>query len=570
MKFVLREYIGLLKEDKELDSLLSDLLFNMGVVPLTKPMRGRQHGVDISAAGLDPEDGKKKLFLLIAKQGDFSRANWNNGVNAIRPTLDEVLDVYLRTHVPKQYSRTPKKIIVCCNGELHQNVNLNWTSYINKYHKKGKLEFEFWGIDKLVDLIDNYSISEQMFSREDRLLLRKTLSFLDLPDYDLRHYYELVKNILEKTNKRKNSLVKKVRLCSLCLNILFKWSQEINNLKPVVIASERLLLSLWDWIKAEDLFNKPVVLKEFYKLHLQKLQIGRSYFAKLQKHCYVKDALYSNTRTHIEYSLVTWEQVGLISLVGLTEVFELNINTWSNRKSEADLQTYQSNAISIADGLMNLIENNPPSKSAKYDEHVIEVVLVSIFLVHTKNIAFVSKWLRQLAANLVDGYRFTKFFPLFHTNYDKLVSIELGDEKAEITSSVLLAILAEWACIIDDSELYKMVRRMATEIFKDIDLQIWFPENDTEDAMYSRDATHKTGSVKHSIELPELMDEYRTEMAKERKLFAVELEMSFFKTGFYYLGYVASRHFRTYPLPMLWRAFVPDIDETAQPFKEEA
>ncbi len=63
MKFVLKEYLELLKEDGELDSLITDLLFSMNIIPISKPQRGRQFGVDISAIGTDI-DGVKRCFYL--------------------------------------------------------------------------------------------------------------------------------------------------------------------------------------------------------------------------------------------------------------------------------------------------------------------------------------------------------------------------------------------------------------------------------------------------------------------------------------------------------------------------
>ena len=64
MRFIISEYITLLKEDGELDSLITDLLIAMKVTPISLPEKGRQHGVDIAAVGIDPDDKKQKVFLL--------------------------------------------------------------------------------------------------------------------------------------------------------------------------------------------------------------------------------------------------------------------------------------------------------------------------------------------------------------------------------------------------------------------------------------------------------------------------------------------------------------------------
>lgn len=52
MKLIIREYLSLLKESKELDWLIPDLLLSMGIEPFSYPQIGvRQYGVDVAAVG---------------------------------------------------------------------------------------------------------------------------------------------------------------------------------------------------------------------------------------------------------------------------------------------------------------------------------------------------------------------------------------------------------------------------------------------------------------------------------------------------------------------------------------
>jgi hypothetical protein len=153
MKLVIREYLSMLKESGELDILLPDLLLAMGLKPLSKAQVGvRQYGVDIAAKGLDLDDVNKtdKLFLLTVKQGHLSRQNWDSDkIQDLRPSLNEILDVYLNKCVDIDCKNLPKKIIVCCNGDIKQDVELNWQGYKEQRSKQGKIEFDFWGADKL-------------------------------------------------------------------------------------------------------------------------------------------------------------------------------------------------------------------------------------------------------------------------------------------------------------------------------------------------------------------------------------------------------------------------------------
>src|SRR5262245_33440781 len=133
MKLILREYLSMLKESAELDVLLPDLLLAMGIQPLSRPARGsRQFGVDLPAFGVDPEDGQRKLFLILVKQGDITRSTWDTGIQAVRPSLNEVLDSYLRTRVRPQHQTLPKKLILATGGEMRQDVEPDWTNYVHR------------------------------------------------------------------------------------------------------------------------------------------------------------------------------------------------------------------------------------------------------------------------------------------------------------------------------------------------------------------------------------------------------------------------------------------------------
>lgn len=103
MKLVIAEFLRTLKERDELDRLLPDLLIEMGYVPLAKPQTGnRQFGVDIAARGKDPRSGNEELLLAVVKQGNIGRTEWDGNDQAVRQSINEILDVYLKSHVEPQ------------------------------------------------------------------------------------------------------------------------------------------------------------------------------------------------------------------------------------------------------------------------------------------------------------------------------------------------------------------------------------------------------------------------------------------------------------------------------------
>lgn len=564
MKLIINEYLSLLKEDGELDTLLINLLIGMGITPLTKPQRGRQFGVDIAAVGIDPEDQQKKVFLLVVKQGNLSRDTWNNGKNSVRQSIDDIIDTYIESNLTPSQRKLPKHIIVATNGDLEQTANQSWAGYVKKNSITGEIEFSFWGMDQLTGHIEAYLLNESLFPEEHRSLLLKTLAFLELRDYDLRHFYKLINEILSGTGNQKQ-VTKKLRLSSLCLNILWKWCEDMDNLKPVLIASERLLLHTWDWFRKNDLFDKRYALEEFYKLQLLRIDIGRTYFVKIREHCFVKDSLYRYSQNPVEYSLLVWEEIGHISLIGIMEYWEgAMLQIESNEDSSPLIQQLMENANFIGLSLGNIIQNNPPALYPKYDEHCIEIsmALHLLFVTHQEDHA--KKWLTQLIIGVRDNYVVKNFFPLFYSDYEKLLAFDLkNDSDVKVDSSMLITILAEWCVILDMEPLYKLLREIITADFADLNLQLWYPETNTEEVIYTSDAG-SSGSCKTSIVLPISMADYKKEMVDEFERFGEEKTFSAVTNGVSYLLWISNRHYRSYPLPFNWRIFVAkDQDKQA-------
>src|SRR5438552_3481639 len=115
----------------------------------------RQYGVDVAAVGND-QDGKKKLFLFVIKSGDINRSTWTSGPQAVRPSLEEIKDVYLPTHVPPEYKRLPKKVIVVTNGELKQELQLTYSQYSSRWSSKTRAQLVIWSGDTLAELIERH------------------------------------------------------------------------------------------------------------------------------------------------------------------------------------------------------------------------------------------------------------------------------------------------------------------------------------------------------------------------------------------------------------------------------
>lgn len=555
MRFIISEYLSSLKEDNELDAFLEELLKSMRFIPMAKIQRGRQYGVDLPAIGTD-EDGKRKLLLFVIKQGNFSRKNWDSGnVNDIRPSIIEILDVYLTTRIPKPYDSLPVKIIVCCNGDMEQVIQENWAQFVNKQTTEG-LEFDFWGLHRLVDYAEKYQMQEDVFSAELALNFRRALSFIDLPDYNLSHLYKFIRTLLptiEPEPLTDRQVQKKLRLINLCMSIIHAWCKKSNNLKPSYVASERIVLATFKWLSENNFVGKQKAWTVFYALLQNWRFLNHSYLARTAEYFTTQDGLGIGIANHDEYCLVTYEQIGIISMMGIFELWECSL-ALRQENTEALKRAKDAfiNAEGIANILTRLIENNPSSLNPRYDEHCIEINLALILLYETGLFQVAINWLRGLIDRLILNVKIANFFPLFHSEPENL-KFEKANEQE---SSLLTNILAEWCLILRQLGYYHSLRDFLIADMPKLNLQMWLPDKEVENFLYTEDASKKAGSTMIGIEIPKNHLMLEMHMAEERQIINDEKDFSYNKYFLAFMPFLASRHFRTYPFPNNWRCYL--------------
>jgi hypothetical protein len=555
MRFVLSEYLGSLKEDRELDSFLIELVKSMQLIPMTKIQRGRQYGVDLAAVGTD-EDGNRKLFLFVVKQGNISRKNWDGGnVNDIRPSIVEILDVYINTRIPKPYDKLPIKIVVCSNGEFETAVQENWTQFVNK-HTNENLEFDFWDINRLVNRAEKYQMAEEILTPDLAMNFRRALSFIDLPDYNLSHVNKFIQTLLPA--KEANSLIdkqviRKIRLANLCMSIIHIWCEKSNNLKPAYIASERILLTTFKWLIGNEYVNKKNIWTAFYASLQNWRALNHKYLERTAEYYTIKDGLGIGIANHNEYCLVTFEQIGILGMMGNYELWECSLALTQNDAGAFERANYAfKNAEAIANLLVRLVENNSASAEPRFDEHIVELNLGLVLLYETGIFGTAVKWLKEIIDKLILNVKIANFFPLFHTNIENL-----NTEKANKQESSLLAnFLAEWCLILRQLGYYHSLRKFLKEDLPQLNLQLWLPSIDTDDVLYSDNASVKSGVTIIGLEIPENHLKMEMHISEERVIMNEEKGFAYQKYFLSFMSFLSSRHFRTYPFPNTWRCYL--------------
>ncbi|HNP34069.1 MAG TPA: hypothetical protein PKN96_12320 [Flavobacterium sp.] len=552
MKYVLKEYLLGLKEDRELDAFCKELLVSRNLIPLTKIQRGRQYGVDLAAIGQD-EDGIRKVYLLVIKQGDLTRKIWDGGnPTDVRPSLNEIRDVYLKNSLPETYKHLPVKIIVCFNGEFENSVLQNWSGYVDE-NTTEKIGYEYWGVDRLVHDATTFQANEELLPYDLALKFRKVLAFIDMPDYPLTHITGFLDGFLSESDGKisEKNASKKLRIINLCVNIIYGWCRNSNNLKPSYISIERILLYTFNWIYTNQLMTKKGVSKALYEIMQSWRHHNWQYANNVGDFSLIQDGLSYGIPNHDEYCLVTYEQIGIFSLIGLYEIWECKIGLSSNNDA---LLPYASepfnyaNAISIM--LSKIIENNPSSLNPKYDEHCIEINLALNLLFEIGHLQVAVNWISELVNRAILNVKMNNFLPIRDALPEKLQEANAKEQ----TLSHYIYILAEWCIILKQIDSYQSLRELVAIALPKLDLQIWFPDEDCESKLFSGEASYKGGATMFSLELPE--DNLKLEMAmvEERALFSLEDNYKFMQDGFDFIPFIASRHFRTYPFPNTWRS----------------
>jgi hypothetical protein len=162
-------------------------------------------------------------------------------------------------------------------------------------------------------------------------------------------------------------------------------------------------------------------------------------------------------------------------------------------------------------------------------------------------------WLDKIFQRIFWAWRIKNRFPLFSDSYDDLIGVTLGPGDNKETSSTLLPMLLEWCAVFDSSDLYSTAREGVMNLFPEVDLQLWYPDSTTEGFLYTADASKESGSVFHSIQLPEKYDEFKHEILEHFTTEEGIAELSFIKHRYFSVGLIASRHFRTPVFPFFWR-----------------
>ncbi|MCK9171503.1 MAG: hypothetical protein M0P01_13915, partial [Treponema sp.] len=503
MILVLKEYLSLLKESRELDALLPDLLLSMGFSILSRPQIGvKQFGVDLAAVG-KAENGEKKLFLFVVKQGDIDRNTWDNGSNAVMQTFMQVLNVYIPKHIPEECANLKINIILCTGGDLLQVIIDDWTGF-KKQNKTNNIDFQFWGGDQLSKYIEQYMLNEHIISNEYRSLLRKTLSLLPEPSYEMADYYKILQLLFFKNKTKKvlqKEIEKRLRTANLMLDIVLAWARDADNLRPAVLAAERTVLNAWNYIADLNSKRSKKVTDSFINIYMSLTSIYSEYINKFISYYGYKNGLngFSCSGDSDVETIVLFEHQGILATCGC-----LNLLIGSRNKDPGRIK----NAMAVCENLKQLIPNHPCLYNPLYDSHSIEISLTIFLLLGFHEIEFLSNYIYQLINHIAFAYNVMgKHFPADMDKFEDVI-IESKENKNDFMQlSTLFMQLAAWIACIGDEQLYVCFLKIVKYIFPKTYTQYWYPDKKAEDVIYTENAGFHTGYTAVIHPLPDKIED---------------------------------------------------------------
>ena len=562
MKLLFRTYLASLRERGELDAILPDLLSELGYTVYSRPQRGTtQAGVDIAAVGKD-EDGERKLFLFSVKQGDLTRQSWDGTPQALRSSLNEIIDTYIPTKIPKRYHKL--KIVVCLvfGGDMQEQVRAAVSGYINN-NSTQNISFDEWNGDKLAGLLLQGILREEIMPRMLRSHFQKAVALVDEPDLAYQHFKRLVFELCKLANGQKES-VRTTRQLYIALWVLFVWARDVGNVEAPYRASELALLNIWSLLrpyigKKSSAAGKAIttVLHHTIQLHLA---IASEFLErKVLPHVGTRDAISMAVGSHsaVDVNLKLFDVLGRIALTGLWVHWFIERDPNTKRGQAA-----QDHLARLATMGYQLIENNRVLFLPLQDAQAIEIATFLILIgVLNGDKDAARAWLHEMAVRLAFTVRTHGRYPCVFTEYRDLVDHprERTDEyRKEATSgSILIPLLAAFLSALSDHEALVHLANLLNKELKHCTLQLWIPDQSTEDRIYIGGHDHGLALCDLPISPTgnELLKTVRDACNRSKDFETLSANA----TGYWPMILTACRHYRLPVPPQFWIDMVDQL-----------
>lgn len=494
MKLLIRDYLGSLRERDELDAILPDLLSELGFNVYSRPQRGTsQLGVDIAAVGKD-DDGEKKLFLFSVKQGDLTRQDWDGTPQALRSSLDEVLDAYIPHRIPARYKEL--KIVICLafGGDVNEQVREKLTGFIAR-NTTARVTFDEWNGDKIAGMILKGILREEVLPKPLRSSFQKAVAMIDEPDVSYEHFSRLARDLRQAGTVSGKARVRAARQLNICLWILFVWARSVGNIESPYRASELALLTAWELLRptlgsnGREIKALSIVVRQMIELHLT---ISMEFIeSRVLPYAKIRHGISTATgsQSSLDVNLALFEVLGRIGLAGLW------LHWIGERSDETHQEQIRNSVVRLTQTGLELIRNNPVLFLPIADRQGTSIALfLQLWLASEVDATGVTSWLEEMACRLTYSIHTRGRYTSSLTDYRDLAEHprDRSDEyfKEAMAGSTIVPLLAAWLHALGATGAVEALSRLAQKELKHCTLQLWLPDASSEESLYVGNSSH--------------------------------------------------------------------------------
>lgn len=552
MKLILKQYLASLGERDELDAVLPDLLSQLGLNVFSRPGRGtRQDGVDVGAVGA-LEGDEDKVYLFSIKPGDITRQSWaEDSVQALRPSLVEILDSYIPNRMPPEHRSKDVVICICCGGDIQEQVRPNIRGFTTQHARTG-VSFEEWNGDKLAELILNNFLREDLLPKNARTLLRKAIALLDEPETSHGHFAKLMLALSSVDTSKEKDAVTAVRQIVICLWVLYSWCRETGNLESAYLSAELAVLHAWhvtrQFIGKSTKASKSVSAA-FETVCSTYQQVCSKYLEKVVlPHASLPHALSSAVRAadRVDINLRMFDVLGRLAIDGLWAYWGVHRADTDADRAELCMQEAKQRANALAE----MVRNNPALLLPIKDDQAIDLTLAILLLTvvgdHELN---VHAWLNEMLGRAQFSYSIFGDYPSTIRSYVDLLDRKKDEAfRKEFTeASILYPVMAFWAAMYRFDDVFSGIADFKQQKIKHCNFQYWYPDETSEQHIYIDSDMH--GMTLSHLPINKTPGEFLDQIFAECDETPAFKNLSAVKVGLWPLLLIASRYHRI-PVPM--------------------
>lgn len=459
LRLLLEDFLGLMREEGELDVFLTLLLAGMKHEVFSRPKKGvKQYGVDVSSVGHDEMDGRRKLFLWVIKRGDIGRTDWDGTQQSILFSLNELVWTYIETHVSPQHAKLPVKVMVLTNGDFHQTLELTITSTFKKLSRQHfGVEFERVNGSRLAAWAEEHLLDEHLLPKESRTLLRRMLATISTPESSLRSGRELVVQLCELATShdgsegaRKKRHLGALRGIRTALSLARAYGLSENNLAVAYKLAEFAVLRTWAALHVES-GKIAHIGEELAALRLQWADIALEYHERLRPFYETQDAIATALPDSLLVADRAYEELGRLALQAIH---------WGSLGGQTQMEIAANLASLFSYRIKTLLKTHSCTSSPAYDRHsaVIHATLTALMVCNEREVA--ERWLEALIVRLFHAAHQTEYWPVDCT-FEEALEIREGEKDlSEDTSSTctIVPVLLTWAAALGRVDLYSAAK----------------------------------------------------------------------------------------------------------------